>query len=380
MFGSGAEDTEPNIEMNTGLFIFVDDYIILRPHMSKSNLQYLAFDDRKLILFGIPILTLAIPFLFWGLELDFYLSIAHVEFFEDIVYTAAYWFFNRYLIIWLRKRFGPYVLTYKRFVIQLLIILICSPIIGWIATIVTHSIYDITGLQDMFEPSHFQSGVATYFLTFFIATLYEAIYFFFKYNEAILEKEQIQRAHIQGQLDNLRNQINPHFLFNSMNTLMNLIPADPERAMNYLSKLSKFYRYTVSNQEQSLVPLQTELDNVRIYSELLRERFHQGIQVRMPVQVEGNPTILPLCLQLLIENAVKHNIVASKKPLTIDIQIIQNGKYIKVKNNIQRKIQEVSSTGMGIKNIKNRVSFFTEDPLIITEDDEFFAVSVPLIY
>jgi LytS/YehU family sensor histidine kinase len=195
-----------------------------------------------------------------------------------------------------------------------------------------------------------------------------------------LEKEQIQRAHIQGQLDNLRNQINPHFLFNSMNTLMNLIPADPERAMNYLSKLSKFYRYTVSNQEQSLVPLQTELDNVRIYSELLRERFHQGIQVRMPVQVEGNPTILPLCLQLLIENAVKHNIVASKKPLTIDIQIIQNGKYIKVKNNIQRKIQEVSSTGMGIKNIKNRVSFFTEDPLIITEDDEFFAVSVPLIY
>jgi hypothetical protein len=94
MFGSGAFGTEPNIEMNTGLFIFVDDYIILRPHMSKSNLQYLAFDDRKLILFGIPILTLAIPFLFWGLELDFYLSIAHVEFFEDIVYTAAYWFFQ----------------------------------------------------------------------------------------------------------------------------------------------------------------------------------------------------------------------------------------------------------------------------------------------
>ena len=99
-----------------------------------------------------------------------------------------------------------------------------------------------------------------------------------------------------------------------MNTLMNLIPVDADRAMNYLSKLSKFYRYTVSNQEQSLVPLPKELENVNIYADLLKERFHRGINIQLPQNSTAKSQIIPLCLQLLIENAVKHNIVATKTP------------------------------------------------------------------
>ena len=97
--------------------------------------------------------------------------------------------------------------------------------------------------------------------------------FFQKYKTAIVEKEQLRQAHIQSQLDNLRNQVNPHFLFNSLNTLMNLIPVDSKRAMNYLSKISKFYRYAVSNQEQSLVLLQTELKKCSIICRFIKGAF-----------------------------------------------------------------------------------------------------------
>ncbi len=348
--------------------------------MLKPNIPYLAFDDRPVMLIGIPILSLIIPFLFFGVDLATYLSVAHQEYFESLAYTTAYWLFNRYLILTLRKRFNSYNDAMKRFGIQLAIIVFAVPIISILVHTVIELVYSIFGLNDLLNPTLLQGFGSTYVLTFAVVMFYDAIYFFHKYKEAILEKDRIQMAHIQGQLDNLRNQINPHFLFNSLNTLMNLIPTDPNRAMNYLDKLSRFYRYTVSNQEQQLVLLSTELENVRIYVELLRERFHEGIQVSLPEKVTGSAQILPLCLQLLIENAVKHNIVSQKKPLRIEVEITEEGKAIQVKNNIQKKIREADSTGMGLKNIRSRIAFFTTSPLAVTEDDHHFAVSVPLIF
>lgn len=346
----------------------------------RSNLRYLAFDDRKLVLLGIPILTFVIPLIFFGVNLSFYWSIARTEFFEGLIYTSVYWLFNRHVIIWIRKRYGALDQIVKRLALQLIIVLFSIPFIGLLLTPICHSIYDLVGLPDLFEPSIFQSISATYFLVFAITTLYEAVYFFHKYNEAVVEKEQIQRAHIQGQLENLRNQINPHFLFNSLNTLMNLIPNDSDRAMNYLGKLSKFYRYTVSKQDEHLVDLQNEIDNVRIYTDLLAERFHEGIRFSLPESVPSDARILPLCLQLLIENAVKHNIVSKRKPLVIEVKLDSEGRYIEVKNNIQRKIQEVDSTGTGLKNIKDRIAFYTDYPLLIREDLDAFTVAIPLIY
>lgn len=147
--------------------------------------------------------------------------------------------------------------------------------------------------------------------------------------------------------------------------------------MNYLDKLSRFYRYTVSNQEQQLVPLETELENVTIYTDLLKERFHDGIQISLPEKSECEGQVLPLCLQLLIENAVKHNIVSKKKPL----QIIVNSEedYIWVENNIQKRIHQVKSTGMGLKNIRERIAFFSDQPLLVEENADAFKVGVPLI-
>ncbi|MEZ4962854.1 MAG: histidine kinase [Saprospiraceae bacterium] len=348
--------------------------------MIKPNIPYLAFDDRLLMLLGIPFIALIIPFIFFGNDLPTFLANAHQEYFEALTFTSAYWFFNRYLMIVLRKRFNAFSDTLKRFAIQMALIAVGAPLISISIGTFFHFLWKFLGSNDLYEPTFMQGLGSTYVLTFAVAMLYDTIFFFHKYKEAIQEKDRIQMAHVQGQLDNLRNQINPHFLFNSLNTLMNLIPTDPTRAMSYLDKLSRFYRYTVSNQEQQLVPLQTELENIRIYADLLKERFHDGIQISLPEAAVGKAQILPLCLQLLIENAVKHNVVSTKKPLHVAVELANDGKAIRVKNNIQPKIREADSTGMGLKNIRTRLAFFTPEPLEVKEAEGEFTVVVPLVF
>lgn len=345
----------------------------------KPNIQYLAFDDRKLLLFGIPILSLIYPLIFFDISMEEYLPIIHQEFPESLIYTSVFWFWNRYLCIRLREKHDAFTESIRRFVKQALIVVITTPILSFAISSLLNVLYAYTDLVDLCDPTLLQGLSATYFLTACVMLLYDTIYFFHKYKEAIMEKEWIEKAHIQSQLDNLRNQINPHFLFNSMNTLMNLIPEEGDRARSYLGKLSTFYRYAVSKQEEATVPLTIEFENAKIYIDLLKERFADSLDISLPQQVPTNQHIIPLSLQLLVENAIKHNIVSKSKPLKIDISISDDEKYLVVKNNLQRKIQPVESTGMGLENIKKRIAFFTDDLLIVSNDKGVFEVRLPLI-
>lgn len=345
----------------------------------KPNIQYLAFDDRKLLLFGIPILAVTMPLIFFDVSVKEYLPIFHQEFPEGLIYTSTFWFWNRYLCIRLREKYDAFGKSTKRFMMQALIVLVATPIISFSISFFLRIVYTQTNLVDLCDPTMLQGLSATYFLTVSVMLLYDAIYFFHKYKEAIMEKEWIEKAHIQSQLDNLRNQINPHFLFNSMNTLMNLIPEEGDRARSYLGKLSTFYRYAVSKQEEATVPLTMEFENAKIYIDLLKERFAQSLEISLPQQIPSNRHIIPLSLQLLVENAIKHNIVSKNKPLKIDISVSADEKHLIVKNNLQRKIQPVESTGMGLENIKKRIAFFTDELLIISSDKHIFEVRLPLI-
>ncbi|NRB46505.1 MAG: histidine kinase [Saprospiraceae bacterium] len=345
----------------------------------RPNIQYLAFDDRKLLLYGIPLVSLISPLVFFGLSPMEYFEAAHQELPEGLLYTGTFWLCNRYLLIRLRIKYDSLTHLVKRFIMQFVIILISAPIINIIISLFLKGVYILTGTEDICEPTLIQGLAATYFLTFSVLLLYDTIYFFHKYKEALMEKEWIKKAHIQSQLDNLRNQINPHFLFNSMNTLMNLIPEEGDKARNYLGKLSTFYRYAVSKQEEATVPLSMEFENAKIYIELLKERFADSLDISLPDQIPGNCHVLPLALQLLVENAIKHNIVSKNKPLKIDISLSSDGKHLVVRNNLQRKIQPVESTGMGLENIKKRISFFTDELLIVSNKQDTFEVRLPLI-
>ncbi len=348
--------------------------------MGKSkHFDQILFDDTKLILYGIPIVAILAPVLFLTVSLHEYLSkLTHILI-ESIIYTSIIWFSLRAILIRLRLKYPDIDQTFKRITWQFIVAVILTfsicKLIGFTETLLCK----YCGFEDPFVPDFPVAFLAISFITFSIIVLYEAIYFFNKFKMTLEEKEELRVAHVQTQLDNLRNQINPHFLFNSLNTLMNLIPKNQDRAMSYLDKLSKFYRYSVAKKENAIVPVKQELENAKIYADLLQERFGQNISFDIKNGVPDSVKILPMTLQLLIENAVKHNIVSKNKPLHIDIYTSDEGDYITVKNNLQPKIQAVNSTGMGLNNIKERFKYFTDKQMSCIKGDSFFEVNIPLI-
>jgi len=347
--------------------------------MIKPNYKYLAFDDRMLLLFGIPFITILLPFLFFGMTFEEIKMYGFRKFYTTGIFTTTFWLFSRFLMIQFRKKY-PLLEDYtKRIQLQAIVYLFSVPLISTSLGSFIDIILHLCSIDSIGDPGLIRGSLATYFLIFTVSALYETIYFIHKYRETLMEKNQLQLAHVQGQLENLRNQINPHFLFNSLNTLMSLIPVDSDRAMDYLSKLSKFYRYAVSSQKEPLIDVQTEIANAELYGDLLKERFYNAIDIQFQTDHIPDAHILPLSLQLLIENSIKHNIVSQAKPLTVQVCINLEKQYIFVRNNIQRKIEEVSSTGMGLNNIKERIAYFSEHPVIVEDNDESFTVGIPLI-
>ena len=287
----------------------------------KPQIKHLGFDDRVLMIIGIPILSLIMPIL-----LDLYIPDKHVAYWthqvpESLFFVIGFWYFYRTLCIHLRKQFPRFSQTYKRLIYQGLIFVISAPILKEFFGLVLWTIFRLCYIEYPQSPDHMRALLAIYLPSGLIIAIYEAVFFFVKYRSSLIERERIQNAHIKSELDNLRNQINPHFLFNSLNTLMNLIPTDQDKAMKFLSKLSKFYRFAVGNREEKMIDLCKELECAYLYIDLLKERFKDGLQVDIQNVKEGTYKILPMSLQMLIENAVKHNIVSKAQPLNIQISL-----------------------------------------------------------
>jgi streptogramin lyase/uncharacterized membrane-anchored protein YhcB (DUF1043 family) len=205
------------------------------------------------------------------------------------------------------------------------------------------------------------------------------IYLFIKTRERQLkEQERIEKEKITFQFETLKNQVNPHFLFNSFNTLVGVIEEDQDTAVEYVHKLSDFYRDILVNREKEVIPLKTELDMIDNYYFLQTRRYKENFRFSIDVPAEMlNCDIPPLTLQLLVENAIKHNVISRDKPLEVRIFVRDN--YLVVRNNLQRKIVHEPSTGLGLTNIINRFKLLTDKPVLIEETPSEFSVSVPLI-
>jgi two-component system, LytTR family, sensor kinase len=220
-------------------------------------------------------------------------------------------------------------------------------------------------------------------INLFLHCINAIVFYMNKYKVAQVEAEQLKKQNIEARFDALRNQINPHFLFNSLNVLSSLVYRDPDTSARFIEQLSNVYRYLLYNQDQKLIPLREELEFMNSYYYLLKMRFQENLNIAYEIpDSKKSYYIAPATLQLLIENAIKHNIVSKKNPLDIKIYI-ENGKpdvnKIVVENNLQPKpVQEVS-TKLGLKNIKSRYTFLAgrESVEIIAEPN--FIVKVPLI-
>jgi two-component system LytT family sensor kinase len=197
-------------------------------------------------------------------------------------------------------------------------------------------------------------------------------------NEVLLENEQLKHENLLVQLNSLKNQLNPHFLFNSLNTLSWLINEDKDRSQLYLQKLSQVLRYSLSIQEQSLVKLQEELELVESYIFLLQIRFGNNLKVHWQTDKTTSFLIPPLSIQLLIENAVKHNIISTHSPLEINIITDNNKCSISVSNTLRIRTHS-EGTGLGLVNLNERFRLLASKEIEIEQSQELFCVTLPLL-
>lgn len=192
-------------------------------------------------------------------------------------------------------------------------------------------------------------------------------------------QQQIVAKTETAKFESLKNQLDPHFLFNSLNVLTSLIGENPAKAEKFTTKLSKVYRYVLEQRNKDLVPIIEELNFAKTYMQLLEMRFEDAVKFNIPDSISNNELkIVPLSLQLLLENAVKHNVVSSSKPLTI--HIYEEEFYLIIENNINPKEAIGKSTKVGLQNIADRYGLITQKGVKIENNNKTFKVSLPLLY
>ncbi len=192
------------------------------------------------------------------------------------------------------------------------------------------------------------------------------------------EMLELQKEKLSSQLEALKNQLDPHFLFNNLSTLTSIIEENQETAVNFVKELSMIYRYVLQAKVHTLVKLEEELNFINSYKFLMVKRFGENFSLSISISDSlKNFRVVPFCLQLLVENAIKHNIISIKKPLLIEI-FTEESNYLVVKNNLQIKPNPAVSTNIGLANIQNRYRLITEKPVSIIKSESEFIVKIPL--
>lgn len=193
-----------------------------------------------------------------------------------------------------------------------------------------------------------------------------------------LDAEITKKNKVKYQYEQLKRQLNPHFLFNSLNVLDYLVHTNPDRASDFIGKLAGVYRYLLSKESETVVTLEEERAFVNMYVDLLKERFPEGLEVEMDLDVRYLKTyVIPCSIQLLVENATKHNVISKEHPLRIRIDI--QGPFIRVENNLFPRTQDADSSKLGLKNIEGQYQALFGKSISIRKTDELYSVSLPII-
>ncbi|MBK9254278.1 MAG: histidine kinase [Saprospiraceae bacterium] len=224
----------------------------------------------------------------------------------------------------------------------------------------------------------FSNYILILIITFVVSLFFHALFLYRKLQENKVKEQKIIAGNASAQFETLKNQIDPHFLFNSLNVLSSLIEENPENAQRFTTSLSKIYRYVLEQKDKELVPLQQELDFAKTYIKLLTLRFENSLTYSLHETLIGHDAkVVPLSLQLLLENTIKHNIVSDKQPLHISISV--DGDYLNISNNLQKKEVLQSGEGVGLKNIVNRYAILTKKPVLVESDEVNFMVKIPIL-
>lgn len=288
------------------------------------------------------------------------------------------WEGNGILSDWLSKLF-PWE---KRTLLRLILGVSSSVVFSGIFVAVLYYLYFVEFLGNSKEWYFRDIGAniaIALLITAIISLFLHAREFLTAWRQEALRAERLQREQAQSRLQSLRDQLNPHFLFNSLNVLTTLVHKDPDQAEQFIQKLSDTYRYVLEKSNQETTTLEEELGFIKNYLQLLKHRFGDNLQVDWNPPEAKNLNLPPLSLQMLVENAVKHNVISSKRPLTISVSGAEDG-FLEVKNNLQTKRNKAPSSGVGLENIKARFAYLTDKEPRIEQTEEHFAVYLPLLH
>lgn len=283
---------------------------------------------------------------------------------------------SRKLIFETRKRIPGIANTRRRLAVTYVACLAANFLMIMLSTVINHYYFN---RDSDFMAESFSNLLQCVLIAFVVTGPYEVLYSYALLLKSEKEKEELLRANLESRFETLKSQVNPHFLFNSLNTLSSLISKDAVKAEQFVLEMSSVYRYLLRNNEERLVPLCDELEFAGSFLHLLETRYGQALQVEVAVDAAVNDLLIaPLTLQMLIENAVKHNVVSANEPLHIHIYNEHDARLVVV-NNLQKKTSGVLSEKTGLSNIISRYKLLDQPQVELHETSDAFIVKIPLI-
>lgn len=279
------------------------------------------------------------------------------------------WFADRY-IDWINKPLKSILLALALHLVYSSIVIFT---VNWFWFIVI-----LNRPSESFWERNTGNIVSEYIIFVVVASIIYAANFFKAWRNQVEQNEKVKREALSLKYRVLQDQVNPHFLFNSLNVLETLIDLDSKKSKEFVRKLSSFYRDVLHFKDEELISLKGELDFIRKYIYLQQIRFGEALEVDIIANERVKGKVIPLSLQALVENAIKHNEISMASPLKIFIAITDDRKLI-VENNLQPKKQLEEGSKTGLKNLAGRYEFLTGKEVEISDNDHFFRVSLPLI-
>ena len=296
---------------------------------------------------------------------------------RNFIYTtmvcAAMWLGNGWITDWLSSRISWVEKPGLRFTAGVLVMVLYTTGIY----ILIIELIEWFNQQEFSSQMYWQSMLVTISITAIISLVLHAREFLLNWRQAAIDKERLEKAHVASQYESLRNQVNPHFLFNSFNVLTELVHQDADEAERFVRQLGRVYRYVLEKREIEVVPLREELEFLKSFLFLHEIRQPNTLHVEWPKQLEDEEGVPPLALQLLAENALKHNVLDVARPLQLVLR--KEGNCLVVENALQKRMIPAAGTGVGLNNLTNRYKYLTDRPVSIEETDTCFKVSLPLI-
>lgn len=301
-----------------------------------------------------------------------------VKFAYTMLYGLSLYFANGLVFDTVDSIFKGERFTPKRLVFGFVASFLVSVFVVFLLRIFEDVVIEGQSFATFFENERPANYIVAIIITFVVTLGLHAFHFYKAYNENRVKEQKIIAGTASAKFESLKNQIDPHFLFNSLNVLSSLIEENPENAQKFTTSLSKIYRYVLEQKDKELVTVQEELAFAKTYMNLLKMRFENSITFELPENYDNaEAKVVPLSLQLLLENTIKHNVVSEQKPLHIRIFIKDN--YLVVENDLQKKEVLGDRKGVGLQNIINRYGILTTRRVLIDDSAKTFAVQLPIL-